>query len=160
MLDISQENIKKEKLVYLNINPNTHPERHLVLNKFKDKSYVTYDKPIDLNIKNDNDFNLMLEGRKKFLRCIKQHHFVLCPRGNGIDTHRLWETLYLGSIPIVIYNDMYVSMLDLPILFINDWDEISEEFLNNKLNFMMNKKYNIDKLFTDYWFELIINKCQ
>ncbi len=28
--------------------------------------------------------------------------FVACPRGNGLDTHRFWETLYRGYIPVVI----------------------------------------------------------
>lgn len=32
---------------------------------------------------------------------IRQHRFVLCPPGNGLDTHRYWEVLYWGSIPIV-----------------------------------------------------------
>jgi hypothetical protein len=27
--------------------------------------------------------------------------FLACPRGNGQDTHRFWEVLYRGSIPIV-----------------------------------------------------------
>ena len=27
--------------------------------------------------------------------------FIAAPRGNGVDTHRFWEALYLGSIPIV-----------------------------------------------------------
>ena len=26
---------------------------------------------------------------------------VAAPRGNGLDTHRLWEALYLGCVPIV-----------------------------------------------------------
>jgi len=26
---------------------------------------------------------------------------VCCPRGNGLDTHRLWETWYLGNVPVL-----------------------------------------------------------
>ena len=33
-----------------------------------------------------------------------QSKFVLCPSGLGFDTYRLWETLMLGSIPIVESN--------------------------------------------------------
>ena len=29
-------------------------------------------------------------------------HFGLAPRGNGQDTHRVWEMLYFGMVPIVI----------------------------------------------------------
>lgn len=31
-----------------------------------------------------------------------KYRYVLCPPGNGIDTHRLWETIYRGGIPIVL----------------------------------------------------------
>lgn len=31
--------------------------------------------------------------------------FSACPRGNGLDTHRFWETLYRGGIPVVISSE-------------------------------------------------------
>ena len=119
------------------------------LDKFKDKSYVTYEQPI----------NTML-GRKDFLRKIKQHSFVICPRGNGIDTHRLYETLYMGSIPITEYNDIYANLLDLPILFITDWNMVTEEYLINKLKEMKTRKFNMNKLYTKYWYSIMLNKIK
>lgn len=56
----------------------------------------------------------------------QRHEFVACPRGNGIDTHRLWECLYRGSIPVVkrsVWSEM-IEMLDLPIVQVESWDEI------------------------------------
>jgi hypothetical protein len=41
------------------------------------------------------------ESYGSYLTEILEHKFVLCPEGNGVDTHRLWETLYLGRIPVV-----------------------------------------------------------
>ena len=149
MLDIIQEKITKDKLVYLNVNSNTHPSRITVINKFKDKSYVTYEQPTNT-----------MNGRKDFLRQIRQHSFVICPRENGIDTHRLYETLYMGSIPITEYNDIYANLLDLPILFITDWNIITEEYLINKLKEMKTRKYNMNKLYIKYWFNLILNKIK
>jgi hypothetical protein len=32
---------------------------------------------------------------------MRRHNWVLAPRGNGVDTHRTWEALYRGAIPIV-----------------------------------------------------------
>ena len=29
------------------------------------------------------------------------YKFVVAPLGNGPDSHRIWETLYAGSIPII-----------------------------------------------------------
>ncbi len=38
---------------------------------------------------------------RQYIKLLSAHQFSACPRGNGIDTHRLWESLYLGVIPIV-----------------------------------------------------------
>ena len=38
---------------------------------------------------------------EEYERDLLTSNFVLCPEGNGIDTHRVWEALYSGSIPIV-----------------------------------------------------------
>ena len=32
---------------------------------------------------------------------LAKYKYCLCPEGNGVDTHRLWEALYLDCIPIV-----------------------------------------------------------
>lgn len=141
----NNENInKRTNLVLLNINKSTHPERSYVFNLFESKSYVTLSNP-----------DISMEGRKKYLIDITLHEFVLCPRGNGIDTHRLWETLYMGRIPIVIYTDAHASFIGLPILFINDWDEINEEILKQKLIEIKSKKWMWDKIYLDYWLNLI-----
>ena len=147
MILIMNEQIAKCKtLVYMNFNINTFPEeRQQVYNMFKDKKWVTIG-----HIKNT------LEGRKQFLRDIKSHVFVLCPRGNGLDTHRLWETLYMGSIPIVKKDIAFKDFEDLPICFINDYNEISETFLQTEQDRIMNTSYCLDKLKIDYW----INKIQ
>lgn len=36
-----------------------------------------------------------------YLEKLNKYQFILCPFGNGFDTHRIWETLYAGSIPII-----------------------------------------------------------
>lgn len=38
---------------------------------------------------------------KQYSGIAQNFRFIASPRGNGIDTHRFWETLYRGSIPIV-----------------------------------------------------------
>ena len=70
----------------MNFNIKTYPiERQYVFNLFHDKSWV-YIGSIENN----------LEGRTQFLREIKSHHFVLCPRGNGLDTHRFMGNIIYG----------------------------------------------------------------
>jgi hypothetical protein len=53
--------------------------------------------------------------------------FAICPEGNGIDTHRLWECFYLKVIPIVLDNIFIRKVKDkykLPMIILNDWGEL------------------------------------
>ena len=76
-----------------------------------------------------------------------------------MDTHRFWETLMMGSIPIVKKNNLVLNFekFDIPILILDDWrdlDNLSKESLNNfyKNNYMKleNNKY----IYFDYWKKL------
>lgn len=51
-----------------------------------------------------------------------------CPEGNGVDTHRLWESLYTGCMPVVIRSPfidtlMYYTNNRLPLIILDTWDE-------------------------------------
>lgn len=145
LIDIINKNIQKTNLAYLNFNISTYPvERQFVYNLFSDKNWAK-----------SGNIDVSIEGRRKFLEELKSSKFVFCPRGNGIDTHRLWETLYVGSIPIVKYEDAHELFTDLPILFINDWSEISEDFLNRKYMEIIHREWNLEKLKITYWTNLI-----
>jgi hypothetical protein len=147
VIDVIEEEISKNNLAYINFNISNYPtERQYIWDNFSTKDWVKRGKI-------ENTF----EGRKNFLRDIKSSKFVFCPRGNGIDTHRLWETLYMNSIPIVKYEDTHHLFTDLPILFINDWNEITEEFLQGKYLEFINKNWNLEKLNLSYWINFIRN---
>ena len=149
--NLVHKNLNHKNLVYMNFNISTYPqERQHVYNLFSNKDWVTTGTTINT-----------LAGRTDYLREIKAHNFVLCPRGNGVDTHRLWETLYMGSIPITKRDIAYKGFEDLPICFINDWSDINEYFLEEEKTRIMNNTYNLDKLKIGYWLERIrmdINK--
>lgn len=141
MIDVHDEIIKKKNLTYINFNISNYPiERKLIFDKFSNESWVKIG-----NIENT------IDGRIQFLRDIKSSKFVFCPRGNGVDTHRIWETLYMGSIPIVKYEKTHHLFTDLPILFIDNWEIINEDFLNEKYEEIINKDWNMDKLKISYW---------
>lgn len=145
MIDVMKLPRDIKNLVYMNIS-NTHPERRNVLNMFKDKSWVTYKTSV-----------MTLEGRKSFLTDVRNHTFVLCPRGNGVDTHRLWETLYMGSIPIVQRHLALDEFSDLPICWIQDWNEVTENFLHKEQERILQTSWNMDKLKFSYWKNIILN---
>ena len=45
-------------------------------------------------------------------------------RGNGFDTHRIWETLYSGSIPIVKRHYAFEYLDNLPVLYIDNYKDL------------------------------------
>jgi len=61
------------------------------------------------------------------IRRLASFHYCICPIGNGMDTHRLWEALYLKVIPIVVRNAHTAILADLhiPVLLIDSWDAFS-----------------------------------
>ena len=110
-----------------------------------------------------------LEGRRRFLRAVRNHKFVICPRGNGVDTHRTWETLYMGSIPILkrcAAVDSWgapqtCAAPGLPICFVDDWAELSEEFLAReyaRLAPLAADPANLQLTKLSYWVNLIANE--
>jgi len=145
MVDVMNmpRNIKNK--VYMNFNVSTYPnERQSVYNYFKNMKWVTEGQIVNT-----------LEGRKTFLQDIRNHEFVLCPRGGGIDTHRMWETLYMGSIPIVKRHIAMNDFSDLPICWINDWSEVTPEFLDSELKRIQSGIFNMEKLKIGYWIKSI-----
>lgn len=64
----------------------------------------------------------------------------------------------MGSIPIVKYENTHHLFTDLPILFIKEWSEINEYFLNGKYEEIINKKWILDKIKISYWQNFIKNK--
>jgi len=82
-----------------------------------------------------------------------KHMFIICPPGNGVDTHRTWEALYLGCYPIVIKNRIYRDW-DLPIIQVNDYSEVSFDVLEESLE----GKYNYEMLNMSYWKDRVIKE--
>jgi len=64
----------------------------------------------------------------RYARLAAEYRYVACPEGNGMDTHRFWETLYRGSIPIVIDSPFVRNWQDLgvPMVVLDDWSDIEQ----------------------------------
>ena len=123
---------KKVKSIYVNINPTTYFYRKNILDKINEKGHlkVSTNKPYT-----------------EYLRELAEHRFCLCIRGNGIDTHRFWESLYLGVIPVIINNQTtqsnnfvkYLRYLDVPFYEIKEDDldkmfnKYTQDFFNDVL---------------------------
>jgi len=146
LIERTNKNQQKQHLLYLNFNTNTHRSRGNIYNILKNKSFV-YDR-----VNNDGQKQNTDEAYFSYYNDIAQSKFVLCPRGNGIDTYRMWEVLYLGGFPIVektLFTSHFVNKL--PILEIENWYNLDETFLLSQYNKMINTNWEWEILDCQYW---------
>jgi len=100
------------------------------------------------------------EGRIAYLQDLRKHNFVLCPAGNGMDTVRLWETLYMGGYPIVLRTPCMEAVLkDLPVVWVSDWTEIKNlTFLEKSWDHLTSVQHNVKRLRLSWWKEFISSR--
>lgn len=99
-------------------------------------------------------------GRLRFLRDMRDTRLVICPEGNGMDTHRFWEALYVGAIPVVLrnsYSAKLASMLNLPYLPIESWGELAREsrVVARGQEILASKRFGLDAARGSHWKHLI-----
>lgn len=133
---------KKEKSIYFVFDINTNREK-------RSSCYNSIIKKLPfLNIISTYD---------NFKR-LSEYEFCICPEGNGVDTHRFWEALYLKCVPIVI-NSPFINIIkkntNLPMIILNSWDDLdidnlqeysSFDFTNYESNKYLNLDYYLDTI--------------
>jgi hypothetical protein len=71
--------------------------------------------------------------RREMWRRRGQFAFVLSPHGMGLDCHRTWEALALGHIVLVPSSSLDGLYIDLPVVALKNWSEITPENLERWL---------------------------
>lgn len=139
----------RDKWLYVNFRPDTNPAiREPIYSHFKnlsDAEWVTFQPPLEQG------------NNASYLNALTSHRFVLCPPGFGVDTHRMWEALYGGAIPIVLRSPAMRAFADLPILLVDDYAEVSFERLQAEESRIRNHTWNLDALFLPYWRKKILS---
>ena len=61
-----------------------------------------------------------------------ESRYALCPRGCGVDTHRFYECIYLGCVPIVVRTNTVFDRLyaAFPCLVVERWTDVTGEHLD------------------------------
>jgi len=144
MFDILKTEKKIKNLAYMNHNIKTYPqEREHLYIKYSQYTYIDIERGV-----NGQFF-------ERYVDNMYNHDFVFAPRGNGIDTHRIWEALYMNTIPIVRRNNFTTQLKDLPICIVDDWCGITRKFLLRKKDEILSKDWNYEKLKFSYWRRVI-----
>jgi hypothetical protein len=110
------KNLNKTKKTYFNFTVTTNTN----------KRQVCYDSLINKLTWLDN-----VSAIENIFR-LKEYEFCICPEGNGVDTHRLWEALYLKTVPVVIKSEFTNILLknNVPVVVLDNWSDYDENNYN------------------------------
>ncbi|MBI3236645.1 MAG: putative sugar O-methyltransferase [Chlamydiales bacterium] len=88
-----------------------------------------------------------------YLQDLSESLFVISPPGNGVDCHRTWEALLMGCYPVVKSSWLNPLYEDLPVVIVQNWEEVTENFLKEKAIEFKRGTWKREKLYATYWFE-------
>jgi hypothetical protein len=79
------------------------------------------------------DVHTKLIPEMEYFQLTRRYKFILCCEGNGFENHRIWETLYQGSFPILLRTNWSTSLeyLNLPILFVESLNDVDPKLLED-----------------------------
>lgn len=107
---------KKTGDIYFNFKKATNPRaREQCYNVLKDKIEFLE----DVNPK-DN------------IERLSSYKYCICPEGNGMDTHRFWEALWVNTIPICItsiFSKQIKEYYNIPCILLDKWEDLDIEKL-------------------------------
>jgi hypothetical protein len=143
--DLNLDTIEKQNKVLCSFNLSTNPSRVDVIENIRQNDAIDYQR---------------FSNHKKYIQQVAKYKFNICPFGNGLDTHRIWESLMVGSIPVVLDHVFYDNFIEygIPLLKLNSWDDLKT--LNSTKIDKLYKDFNIsqkDKIYLnfDFWFNKI-----
>jgi hypothetical protein len=139
----------ENKFIYANFNINTNYNyRSIVRDYCVESSFIDWQEP-NLNLKD-------------FFDTIRNYKMVVCPAGNGVDTHRLWEVLYSNRIPITIITGnykIYELYKKLPIILLENINQLLDKSLIiEEYNKCLSKIWDRSLLDVRSWINIIKNK--
>lgn len=146
--NLSERESARDSWLYVNFRPDTNPNvRQRVFDYFQSLSaesdWVTF-APASPRGANG-----------AFAQELLRHRFVLCPEGNGVDTHRMWETLAAGAIPVVRRSTAMEPFASLPILLVDDLCTVSLELLEREWRKHQETTPDLSLLFEEHWRGLV-----
>lgn len=141
LLDISARHVEKRHLLYMNYFMRKHGDRIRIAEMFENKPYCF------TKIRSNEPFRET--PLLQYFEEMASSKFILSPIGYELDCVRTWEALVLGSIPIVERTFLDPIYEELPVLIVDDWDEITQPFLEKKYEEL--KHRSRQKAFFPYW---------
>lgn len=132
--DIKRYSFDKKDLLYSFIGSITHPIRSQMLKNL-------YNKPNSIIEISKWSIDVTKNRYKRYIEVSSRSKFLLCPRGYGLNSFRLYESFQLGCVPVIITDKRFLPWEDEL-----DWSSFSvivndTTNLEYQLKNISNKKY-------------------
>ena len=80
----------------------------------------------------------------EYIDTLAEHRYCVCVEGNGLDTHRFWECMYLKVIPICVKNEWTKIVKDIyPMILLDKWEDLNFIHLEYNVDWDIIDKLNI-----------------
>jgi hypothetical protein len=136
---ISKNYEKIKSKILVNFNPFTNENFRLPLLKYCLDHTDVFEIKVNIN-------------RQNYFRELGTYRFVLSPPGNGLDCHRTWEAIYCKTIPIVFRKCFPFSFDELPVLIIDQIEDLANIELRELDVLYQNILKKVDKkAYFKYW---------
>ncbi len=135
----------KRELLYVQLDPSTHPERQAALETvaaaFPGRGFDRFQR----------------RRFRSYLSELALHRFCLCPRGNGADSHRFWESQYLDVTPIVRRSASaeHWQASGLPVLIVDEWAEVTPARLESEAALLSGGERSREPLLLSHYQRLV-----
>lgn len=138
---VTEESTSRRKLVLANFSVGTNPaHRRRIADTCRRVSHIDWYDELPMH---------------QFLSKVVDYDAVVCPEGNGKDTHRVWEVLYLRRIPIVFSEELYRTLYhQYPIVLATTCDLEDEACLRDKIRVAATKSFD-NLMWNHQWTQLI-----
>lgn len=146
-----------QPLIDLEQHPNLVEKKHLIYVNFSvGTCYELRQAAYDFFSKNHQSLLFKLQRTwPEYLTDSASAEFVVSPPGNGLDCHRTWEALLVGSIPLMVDTNLTPLLQDLPVLIVSRWDICTDQFLTKELQKIRQQKYKLEKIYMPFWVKKI-----
>ena len=104
-------------------------------------------------------FSPSRKGRLKDLEEMSHCGIVVCPRGGGLDTHRVWEALMVGAFPAVLTSDHSARLLralNLPHIALESWNDLQDsQAVEREFVRCQSQEWDYSGVTASFWIERI-----
>lgn len=118
----------------------THPIREIVIERFN---------------REDSLWDLITDrlSPREYDLLTRQYCMIAAVRGNGVDTHRLWEALYRGATPIVVADAWWESLREFfpQVIDVSDWNLVGISEVIQSVNPVTFDPTKISALWMPFW---------